>query len=179
MKKTQLIEWGIITVGIIFGYKFLEGAFSFLFELLYSPDTTGSYAMKWLLVIILYVLVFFLTLRNSGKIALYLNPGTENDSIPFKIRKTSLIQVILIAICVTSIFSNIAEILVYIYEVFKQSINQKITLSRTVPNKLSFQLAVVESLVALIILCFSRDIAGWFIRKKETDELVLDSNPES
>lgn len=179
MKKTQLIEWGIITVGLIFGYKFLEGAFSFLFQLLYSPDAVDSYATKWFLVIILYVVVFFLILRNSGKIALHLNSNTENDSIPFKVRKTSLIQVILIAICVTSIFSNIAEILVYIYEVFKQGINQKITLNRTAPDKLSFQLAAVESLVALIVLCFSRDIAGWFIRKKETDELVFDSNPES
>ena len=181
MKRTQLIEWGIIAVGLIFGYKFFEGLFSILFQVVYNFGENGldKFLIKLFFLCGVYAASFILLIRKSALIAAWVNGPSENDTIGIKINKRSLLQVILIGICAVTVLSNIAEILLYLFETFKREAGRIHEPFDTTLSKYRFTVAVVETIVALVILYFSKDISGWFIQKNEVDELTFDSNPEN
>lgn len=183
MKKVQLIEWGIIVVGLVIGYKFFESVFLLFIQMIYSFDSqlggSSGYLLKSLMLIGIYGVSFVAIIRNSHGLASFLNGGAAGDSIPLKIGKRSALQVVLIAICAMQLFSSIATILIYLYESFKSDVNQRSfapsEFSRV--SKEAFRVAAVKSIVALVVICFSKDLTNLFFRKNEPDELVLESKP--
>jgi hypothetical protein len=183
MKKVQLIEWGIIVVGLVIGYKFFESVFLLFIQTIYSFDAqmagSSGYILKSVLAIGIYGVSFVAVIRNSHPLASFLNGGAANDAIPLKIGKRSALQIVLIAICAMQLFSGIATILIYLYESFKSDVNQ----NRFNPaefdsiSKEAFRVAAVRCIVALVVICFSKDLTNLFFRKNEPDELVLESKP--
>ena len=181
MKKTQFIEWGIIIVALVFGYKFFESIFEVLIQLLYRFESLDGYLLKMLLVLAMYAVVFILLIRNSGKIAEWLNASSAaSDPVPFRLGIRSLLQVVLITICASTILFNIDTVVLYLYDLVREDVGRRPV--RTGFNfetgKFAFQAALVKSLVAVLVICFSKDISGWFIRPGEPDELVLESVTE-
>ena len=184
MKRSQLIEWGIVTIGLIFGYKFFEGIFTALVQIFYGFEAGGidifSVLLPTLILVAFYGVFFILVIRKSSQIASYL-AGTEvQEALPLKIGKRYLLQVVLIAVCVATVLSNVAEILLYLFETFKKEAGRRRyfeTDSNAVTNY-AFKIAAIQTIVALVVLYFSKEISGWFIRKNEADELTFDSSPE-
>ena len=180
MKRTQLIEWGIITVALIFGYKFFESLFSILVQVVYDfgREDQGKFLLRLVILTGIYALAFVLMIRKSSQIAVWLNGPADNDTLGIKISKRSLLQVILIGICAVTILSKIAEIVLYLFETFKQEVGRRHEPDDNFANSYRFKLAAIETIVAFVILYFSKDISNWFIRKNEVDELIFESEPE-
>jgi hypothetical protein len=183
MKKVQLIEWGIIAVGLIFGYKFFEGIITVFFQLINQvlrSDELGEGLLGYFLVVLIYVVAFIAIIRNSHKLALYLNGPAVDESLQIRINKQSLLQVILIGICMVTLLTSIAEILLYIVEVFRKDVSRGDlgNDSYDMPNKYLFKQEAVKAIISTVVIFFSKDISGWFIRKNEPQELVLESDPE-
>lgn len=187
MRKIQLIEWGIIVVGLVFGYKFMESVFLLALQLIMSFDlvieTRNGYLWKSLLVCGIYAVGFVAIIRNSHKLASYLNGGAANDAIPLKIGRRSALQVVLIAICAIQVFAGLATVLIYLYETFASEISKtsRYKYGQTIRAGISkdhFRIEAVKVVIALIVICFSKDLANLFFRKNEPDELVLESKPE-
>lgn len=180
MKRTQLIEWGIITVALIFGYKFFESLFSILVQVVYGfgRDELGGSLLRLLIITGIYALGFILMIRKSSQIAGWVNGPSENDTLAIKINKRSLLQVILIGICIVTILSKIAEIVLYLFETFKQEVGRRHEPVDNYASNYRFKLAAIETIVAFVILFFSKDVSGWFIRKNEAEELTFESEPE-
>jgi hypothetical protein len=183
MKRTQLIEYGLIVVGIYFAYKFFESIIGALVQVFYDLQTNGdlSNLPSYFFLTALYAVGFILIIRLSKKIAISINGAATDDNIPIKIGKRALLQVILIAICIATVLSNMAEILLYFYEIFKKKAGRGdfYGTDRPAINEIRFKIVAVETIIALVVLYFSKDISGWFIRKDEVDELTFDSTNES
>jgi hypothetical protein len=179
MKRIQLIEWGVVTVGLIAGYKFFEGIFEILLRILYdiAPGMANDLA-RMAIYYLAYAASFILLIRKSSHIAKWLNGPSANDTISIKINKRSLLQVILIGICALTIVSNIATIALYLFETFKNKAGMYHEPVDTFARDYRFKIAALQTIVALVILYFSKDISGWFIRKNEADELTFESTPE-
>jgi hypothetical protein len=180
MKRTQLIEWGLITVALIFGYKFFEYTISFLVQVLYAfgEIDLGKLALRFLLICGAYATGFFILIRKSSQLASWINGPVENDSINIKINKQSLLQVILIGVCSATILANIAEIISYLFEIFKQEVGRS---HDPIDNKDSnhlFKLAAIRTIIAFVVLYFSKDISNSFLRKNEADKLTFESETE-
>ncbi len=185
MRRTQLIEWGIIVIALIFGYKFFEGIISLFIQTIYLYDS-GQLAtgiLRMVLIIGFYAVAFILLIKNSHKAAAYLSgPGTAENSLPVKISKRSLLQVILISICVFTILTNIADTIYYIFDLFRQEVQRKGMLENVMgssASKYNFAVHCMEIVIALIAIYFSKNIADALIRKDEAEELAFDSKPEN
>lgn len=184
MKRVQLVEFGIIIVGLIFGYKFFEGIFSVLMQIIYSfefgrGDIVSTLAPT-VLITVGYAVCFMLLIKRSGQLANYLCNDDAGGSLRIKIGKSSLLQVVLMGICLVTILSNIAEILVALYETFKHEAGrQNFREVYTSPfSTYSFKIAAVNIIVAIVVLYFAKDISAWFLRKNEPDELSFESDTE-
>ena len=182
MKRVQLIEWGIIVVGLIFGYKFFESIFVLISQLILGYDSdmlTGKFFVRMLLVAAIYAISFVAIIRNSHQIASFVNGGAVNNSLPIKIGRRSALQIVLIAICVVQILSGLADILIYLYDSFKQRDYRSLGggWDNGPIGKQAFQAEAVKVVVALVVVAFSKDLSNLFFRKNEPDELVLESKP--
>ncbi|NOT52050.1 MAG: hypothetical protein HOP10_12325 [Chitinophagaceae bacterium] len=181
MKRIQLIETGIIVVGLIFGYKFFEGIFSLLIQVFYGFQFGGEDIFETLLPTILmcaaYAICFVLLIRRSGQLATYLGKNMTGEQIAIKIGKKSLLQVTLIGICLATIIANIATILLYLFETFKNEVGRKSFIEErtTGVSGYTFKLTAIQTIVAIVTIYFSKDISAWFVRKNEVDELTFSS----
>lgn len=185
MKRAHLIEWGIIVIALIFGYKFIESILTVLMQLIFmwgSEDQLTKIILRYLLVIGLYFGAFILLVSNSGKIAVYFSREDVSDnSMDIKIGKRSLLQVILIAICISAVIFNIADIIYYLFDSFRSEVRVRDlfeTEPKYKPDKTRFIVSIMEMVLAIIVIYFSRDISSLLVRKNEADELVFDSKPK-
>ena len=185
MKRVHLIEWGIITIALIFGYKFFEGIFTALVQIFYSLQGMGGDIFEVLLptvfMIVIYAVCFVLLIKRSGQLATYLHGQGGEETIAIRIGKKALLQVILIGICLVTIITTIPGIILYLFESFKEGIGKRNMDGNTADpfGWHQFKLSAIQLLIALVIIFFSRELAGWFIRNKEVDELSFESDPEN
>lgn len=180
MKRVQLIEWGLVTIGLIFGYKFFEGVFSLVSQLIFQFDR-GSLGYGLFLIIILcvlYFVAFIVIIRESPKIAQKINGNSPNDTLPIKITRQSLIQVVLIGIAMATVISKAGNVLIYLFELFKNKASNSGYDSGNYFLKERFMQEAAQTIFALVALFFSKDISGWFINSKEPEQFTFESEPE-
>lgn len=179
MKRTQLIEAGILIVGLIFGYKFVEGFVSLSLQIIFSYryDFDLWMLLPSIVMMAIYAGFLFLIINKSNQIANYLDRNGTKELYPIKINKGALLHIILIALCLATILSNIADIIVYLFMSFKDEIDSQ-TLFKdgpTVVSKHAFILAAVQTVTAFIVIYFSRTISNWFFANNPVEELIFDS----
>lgn len=184
MKRTQLIQYGIVVIGLIFGYKFFESIFSAIIPLLFTFDGRYGGDLEFLgptiFVIILYGAAFVLLIRNSSQIATMLNKNAENETIEIKIGKKALLHIILLSMCLLTIILSIPDIVIYLFTAFKNDIGRRRmdTIPEEIIRKPAFYIAALKAIIAGVALAYSKEISGWFIRRTEADDLVFDSTPQ-
>jgi hypothetical protein len=185
MRRTHIIEYGIVIIGLIFGFKFFESIFSAIVQIFYglqgSMRSLQSLLLPTLFVILVYGVSFVLLIRKSGQIATLLNRDNENELISVKIGQKNLLHVVLIGICVTSLIYSIPTLLSLAYDYFKHEAGRRNLddYGMGFSQGEKFKSEAIQTIVTLVILFFSRDISGWFISKDEVDELTFDSTPEN
>ena len=184
MKRAELIEWGIIVIALIFGYKFLEGIITLIIQIIYGFDNTliMSDMLRFIVIIGLYAAFFIVLIKFAGKIAEAISPPPSSADDPaIKIGKRSMLQVILIAICSITILSNIADIIYYIFDAFRSSAGRRgFTDPPTsyLPGPYQLTVKIIQLFIAVIVIIASKNICELLVRKDEADELVFDSKPE-
>lgn len=185
MKKVLLIEWGIITIALIFGYKFFESIFTALVQIFYTlqgmPGGFFEMLLPTVFLIIIYAVSFTLLIKRSRQLAIYLNGNKEDETIPIKVGKKALLQVILVSICLGTIISNIPQIILYLFDSFKDQVSSHNADTLTIESSAwhKFKLSLIQIIVAFVLIFFSKEISNWFIRKNEIDELTFETEPEN
>ncbi len=185
MKRVQLIEWGIITIALIFGYKFFEGIFTALVQIFYSLQgmTEGIFEviLPTIFMVVIYAVCFVQLIRRSVQLATYFHGSGGDETISIKIGKKALLQVILIGICLVTIITQIPEIILYLFESFKDQIGRRQPDDSNINfvGSHQFKLAAIQVIVASVVIFFSKDISNWLVRNKEVDELSFDSDTEN
>ncbi|MBC7947096.1 MAG: hypothetical protein H7Y42_04395 [Chitinophagaceae bacterium] len=186
MKRVQLIEWGIIVIGLIFGYKFVESILSLFIQIVYGwgyPDIAAD-ILRVLLISAVYGIALFILLRNSHRLAAYFSQPSGDEHVAIKIGKRSLLQVILIALCLFIILTTVSDLIFYIFDAFRNEVRPRGILDiadgyNPSADKYSFVINFIKILLAIIVIYSSKRISDWLIRRDEADELVFDSTPQN
>lgn len=186
MKKLQLIEYGIILCGLIFGYNFAMTFFYFISQVaFYLNDGSGPWSfgsvLSYLLLNLLFLAALFLLIRKSREVARFLCPDHQQDTISTKISKQSLLEVTLIAISVITIISNGPDILGYLFKSFRKSVRSGGDVSGylTDVENMKLKSALVQAIMAAVLLFFHRQVSSWFIRKDEAEALIFDTETDN
>ena len=183
MKKVHLIEWGIITIGLLFGYKAFESFLSLIVQLVGEAflDSFSEGLLIAFLVLLLYLAGFITLLKNCRRLAYYLGGTEAQETVPFRISKESLLQVILISMCVFTVLSNIIDVIYYLFEAFKSEAGRKNFYGEYDPitaKATPIVISVLKIVLAIIVISYSKKIASSFFRNEDKNELTLDTNPE-
>ena len=185
MKRSQLIEYGIITVGLVCGYKFLENGLSVLFQLAYffaeGPVERLSILLPTFVLLAVYGICFIVLIRRSGQVATWLQGDIPNEQLAIKIDSKTLLYIVLTGIMIASIINHVPNVLIYLYESFRNEISSKnlFTARETTVTKSEFLLSSLQLIIALIAIYFARTITGCLNRKKATNELTFQSEPKT
>jgi hypothetical protein len=185
MKRSQLIEYGIITVGLVCGYKFLDNGLSVLFQLAYffaeGPVERLSILLPTFVLLAVYGICFMVLIRRSGQIATWLQGDKPNEQLAIKIDSKTLLHIVLTGIMIASIINHIPNVIIYLYESFKNQVSSKnlFTAREITVTKSDFLLSALQLIIAFLAIYFARTITGWLIRKQATDELTFQSEPET
>src|SRR5436190_4566827 len=118
MKKLQLVELGVIATALIMGYKMITSLLTLITTLLFGLGTGLSQnimmaILPTVLFFAFYTITFFLLARNIKPLARFICRENE-DLLEFKLNKSSVLHVIIIAICLSSLLQTIPEIIQYI-----------------------------------------------------------------
>lgn len=162
----------------------MEGIFYALVQLSYSLQSgygdIPTIMLTFLLLTVIYAASFIILIRRSRQIAIHFSGKSVDDNFSLKIGKRSLLHIVLIGTCVAAIIPNIAKILIYLFETFKEEVsgNDLPVSDWTKVTKFAFKVAAIQTIAAIVILYFSKDISSWFIRKNKGEELTFESEPE-
>lgn len=185
MKRLQLIEYGIISIGLISGYKFLENVVSVIFQLAYAFSDglvdRISLLLPVFVLLAVYGLCFVILIRKSGQIATWLQGNTPNDHIAVQLELKTLLYIILIGIMIFSIIKHSPKIIYYLFESFKNEISSKnlFTERATSVRQDEFVLSSIQVIFAFLAIYFARNNTGLFICKNATDALTFQSESET
>lgn len=184
MKRSQLVEFGIIAIGIICGYQFLDNTISVLFQLAYSyidgSAGTLNFILPVLMMIAVYGSCFVLFIKKSRQIAARLLGNGPDEQVAVKADFQSLLYITFLGILGVSFLTPLPKIIYYLLETFKNEVSSKnlFTSTDTAVSKYQFFLAVLQLALALTGLYFAKTITGWFLKNNPADELSFESNPE-
>lgn len=168
MKKLQLVELGIIATALIMGYKMITSLLTLMTSLLFGYGTGVSQNLMMailptVLFFAFYTITFFLLARNIKPLARFICRENE-ELLQFKLNKTAVLHVIIIAICLSSFLQTIPEIIQYIASKFI-NINQygdDFEPSELRTGKIRFWNSLVGFILSLALLIASKSIASFF-----------------
>jgi hypothetical protein len=181
----QLIEFGIVAIGLISGYKFFENTIAVFFQFAYLYADEGMEKLRMLLPALIMLLIygtgFYFLIKKNGQLASWLQWDGPNDIISIKTDARSLLHVILLGIIMFTLISNAPKVLFYLLESIKNEVSHKIlfTETTTIISKSDFWLSLAEVVIALPVTLFARTISSWFIRTNPVDELTFQSIVET
>lgn len=184
MKRSQLVEFGIIAIGIVCGYQFLESTISAILQLVYSyidgSAATLNFILPVFMMIAVYGLFFVLFIKKSRQIAAWLLGNGPDEQIAVKADFQSLLYITFLGILAVSFLTPLPRIIYYLLETFKNTVSSKnlFTSTHTAVSQYQFFLAVLQSVLALTGLYFAKTITGWFAKSYPASELSFESNPE-
>ena len=177
MKKLQLVELGIIATALIMAYKMITSLLSLITSLLFGFGTgIGRNVMMAILPTALffafYTITFFLVARNIKPLAKFICRENE-ELLEFKLNKTAILHVIIIAICLSSFLQTLPEIIQYIASKFI-NINQygedfEPAEWRTV--KIKFWNSLIGFIISIVLLITSKNIASFFGKEEPSYEI--------
>ena len=185
MKRTHLIQIAIIAVALICGYKAIESLVSALITIMYEISYnafSASIIIQYIFLTALYFAAFFLSIRYNRQIAAYIDKQgqpviiTDAENVNIIVNQQSLIFIVIIAICLTTLITEIPAIILSVYNYFKKETGGFLLGSQ--PD-IDFKNSAVKFVFTLIILLCAKPISVWFSKQISTDKPVVETNTES
>ena len=177
MKKLQLGEIGIIATALIMGYKMITSLLTLMTSLLFGFGTgiSGNLMMAILPTVLFfafYTITFFLLARNIKPLARFICRENE-ELLEFNLTKTSVLHVIIIAICLSSFLQTIPEIIQYLTSKFI-NINpygEDYELAEWRTTKIRFWNSLIGFIISVVLLITSKNIASFFGKDEPSYEI--------
>ena len=184
MKKADVLQLAIVLVGIIFGFLTLQYIFSSLFGIFAWIFSGGYGAENYLTpgisiyaVIGLQAVCCWLLITRSGKLAAFLHEKSELGT-GFKIVSNveSLLYVVLNAIGIYLLLSNLNPILATIFNGFKQRVSHKVLNQFEDQRPVEWARLILDILLPVILLIFAKPIAGYFAKNTGEEPLIIEDS---
>lgn len=184
MKKADVLQLAIVLVGIIFGFLTLQYIFSSLFGI-FAWIFSGGYAAENYLasgisiyaVIGLQAVCCWLLITRSGRLAAYLYEKSALGT-GFKIVSNvqSLLYVVLIAIGIYLLLSNLNPILATIFNGFKQRVSHNVLNQFEDQRPVEWARLILDIVLPGILLIFSKPIAGYFAKNIGEEPVTIEES---
>lgn len=189
MKKTQLIEIGILAVTLICGYSFITTLASTIIAVLYqftSEYNTDSYLLiQYFIVTLIYLGVFIILVKKKTSIATYINQQTqpsliddEANSIKLTLYQHNLLYIILVAMCLVTFLKEIPEVLIGAFEYFEKESGGLRDRSSYLGKDIDFRSAIIKLVITFIVLVFAKPISEWFGKQADADKKIIETTDE-
>ena len=175
MKKLQLVELGIIATALIMGYKMITSLLTLMTSLLFGLGTgIGGNLMMAILPTVLffafYTITFFLLARNIKPLARFI--CRENDELlEFKLNKTAVLHVIIIAICLSSFLQTVPNVIEYIAAQFISRPFEEFDRYDDRSLRVSFWNSLIGLVLSIILLVTAKNIAVFFGKDEHSFEI--------
>jgi hypothetical protein len=177
MKKLQLVEIGIIATALIMGYKMITSLLTLMTSLLFGFGTgIGGNLMMAILPTVLffafYTITFFLLARNIKPLARFICRD-DHEFLELKLTKTSILHVIIIAICLVAFLQTIPDIIQYLASKFinPDQYGEDFEPSDWRTGKIKFWNSLIGFIISVILLITSKNIAAFFGKEDESFEI--------
>jgi len=177
MKKLQLVELGIIATALIMGYKMITSLLTLMTSLLFGFGSgIGRNLMMAILPTVLffafYTITFFLIARNIKPLAKFICRDPE-ESLELKLNKVAVLQVIIIAVCLSSFLQTIPDIIQYIAGKFlnPDQLGADFEPPEWRTGKIKFWNSVIGFIISVILLIASKNIASFFGKEEPSYEI--------
>lgn len=178
MKRHQIVELALLAVAIIMGYKFIESVFNSIAQILFGLTSEYGNYMKYVLqtffIGLFYFGVFILIVRNSKKLTAFILRNVQplnaadavaEETIPVNTGAASILQIVIIAICLNTLVIQVPNLLIHLYNYFSRmtghSPDDDVTMS--IGAKTGFAFSAMATVMAIILTYFSHTLSKWLL----------------
>ncbi len=183
MKKIQLIETGILAVALICGYKFFDSlistAITTLYQFAYGYGDAWTAILQYLILAGIYFGFFILLIRKRSVIANFIDKQgqegsavADDDQFRINIHQNNLLFVIIIALCLITLITEVPSIVIGIYSYFKKEVSGTDPPGYNSVENLNFKAAAIKVVITVIVLGYAKQISHWFSKSAAKDDTV-------
>jgi hypothetical protein len=183
MKKNQLIETGILAVALICGYKFFDSlistAITTLYQFAYGYGDAWTAILQYLILAAIYFGFFILLIRKRSVIANFIDKQgqegsavADDDQFPINIHQNNLLFVIIIALCLITLITEVPSIVIGIYSYFKKEVSGTDPSGYNSVENLNFKAAAIKVVITVIVLGYAKQISHRFSKSAAKDDTV-------
>ncbi len=175
MRKIQLVEMGIIAAVLVMGYKMITSLLALITTLLFGLGSGLSQnimmaILPTVLFFAFYTITFFLLARNVKPLARFI--CREGDEpMDFKLNKVSVLHVIIIAICLSSILQTLPYVIGFIIEEFSPKPETEPGYYDNRSVNMTFWTSLIGLLMSIILLLTAKKIALFFGKDEQSFEI--------
>jgi len=185
MKRIQLIEIAIIVVALVCGFKAFDSLIGIViatfYQFAYSYTDAGPSIIQYILLTAIYFGIFLLLVRKRKLIALYIHgqgqaadTDTEEQAINITLYQDNLLFIVIVALCLVTLITEIPAILIGIYDYFKKESSG----GRYSAENINFKAAAIKLVVTVIILFYAKPISKWFAGTSGPGTMVATSQSD-
>ena len=173
MKKTQLVEIGIIATALVLGYNMITELFSMIYTIAFVlgndfSQRFGFPILPAILTFMFYLVTFFALIINAKPFSLFICRRNE-DMVDIKLSKPAILHVVILIVCLISFLWTIPDIIEYLINKLNPvtdefSANSRIRATATFPNSL------ITLIITIIFLITARKMAAFFGKEEPSFE---------
>lgn len=183
MKKADVLQLTIVLIGIVFGFVALQYLFSSLYAIFLwifagrDGDVYFTGTLSIFAVVGLQTLCCWLLITRSGKLAAWFYSKSELGN-RFKIisRPNELLHIVLVAIGIYLLLSNLTPLLTTIFDFFKARGSRGILDMDVDERPTQWARLILNLVLPFILLMFSKPIADYFAKNISEEPISIEES---
>ncbi len=184
MKKADVLQLTIVLIGIVFGFvavQYLLSSFYGVFAVLFSDEIgSGSYfpgVVSIFALVGLQALCCWLLITKSDKLAAWFYRNSELGN-GFKIvsKPNELLHVLLIAIGIYLLLSNLTPLLTTIFDSFKERGSRGLLDMNEDERPVQWARLLLNIVLPFILLMFAKPIADYFAKNIGEEPISIEES---
>ena len=184
MKKADVLQLSIVLIGIVFGFvavqyllSSLYGVFAFLFSDEFGSGSYFTGVLSIFALVGLQALCCWLLITKSDKLAAWFYRNSELGN-GFKIvsKPNELLHVLLVAIGIYLLLSNLTPLLTTIFDSFKERSSRGILDMNEDERPVQWARLLLNIVLPFILLMFAKPIADYFAKNIGEEPISIEES---
>ncbi len=184
MKKADVLQLTIVLIGIVYGFVAVQFLLSSLYAIFIwvfaSSESRNEYfagTLSIFAIVALQALCCWLIITRSGKLAAWFYRKSELEN-GFKVisKPNELLHVVLIAIGIYLLLSNLTPLLTTIFDNFKERGSRGILDMNEDERPVQWARLLLNIVLPFILLMFAKPIADYFAKNISEEPISIEES---